>query len=168
MTEQTEHIEKKSDCKSDCNICFQTKREDDFVSLPCCKNLNFLCHSCSIQLKNPICPFCRSSLDYLDLEIREDETSLYEMDSFDYNIINTEINTDTNLLYFFDDSAINSSSRIYRKRRNRILKLQQREENRFKNLEIRRRQILRKLRENRKNKKYNNSSLQDDLRSLFF
>ena len=44
------------DNKSTCDICFDDKEENQFQILPCS---HYLCETCLIRLKSPLCPFCR-------------------------------------------------------------------------------------------------------------
>lgn len=102
-----------NDWTFECNICFHEKNcNQDQFPITCCKN--FLCRDCSIQLVKPECPFCRVFIKSLEKKTIKKEISFldFHLDSF---------NDET---YY---------SRIYRRKRKQLLKLQQREENYLKN-----------------------------------
>lgn len=130
------------DLNFECDICFEEKDIQMNISLSCCKKKNFLCKDCSEKLLKPECPFCRVYIKSLKIK-KQNKIHIsfleYDIDSFD------------NISYY---------SNIYRKKRKRLLKLQERHDNYLKN-----RDCLRELKK-KDSKKYLNKQLKEEVREI--
>ena len=47
----------------ECLICYEEKLDNDVFILKCCNSSKQICRSCLQFLKEPICPYCRKSLE---------------------------------------------------------------------------------------------------------
>lgn len=133
-----------------CDICFtEDLKEEDFFDLKCCKN-NSICLQCENLLLEEKCPFCRSSIVLSSSYKKRNRSNSYT--EYPFNSEPNEMISfiDTHLESFDD---ITYYSRIYRRKRIRMLKLRERHENFEKN------NIKSKWNNKNKNKKFSLANL---------
>jgi hypothetical protein len=145
---RTDSITSTHSTVSTCDICFYSK--DDMFDIMCCRN-NFICKECHNLLRHRECPFCRQEYKEQD-QGKNKSINRRRSHSIHIEPIST-LDYDIDMESFDDILTTNYYSRIYRRKRKRILKLREQESNRKKNRELRMIAIDQKLRENRKEKK---------------
>lgn len=104
----------------ECNICFENKTCSSFLKLSCCKN-NYLCVSCATKLQKPQCPFCLSEMN----QIGRRRTRSASISETPISFMDVHIESFDDITYY---------SKIYRKKRSRMLKLREREQDNIENL----------------------------------
>lgn len=151
-------ISLKSSNSTICDICFYPQTKDDMFDILCCKN-NFMCKACHKKLNCNECPYCRQEYEGEDAATKTSRRNRRRS-----NTISTTSSTSVDSFSFLDLSSFESFddisttafySRIYRRKRNRIIKMREQEENRKRNRELRILRINESQNEKRREKKKN-------------
>ena len=132
---------------SDCDICFLPKQKKESYSLSCCRN-NTICNQCISKMILSTCPFCRQQLPLVK-----------EKDNEPISFLDEHIDMDE--ICCLNNISKNYYSRLYRKRRTRMLKLKDSQRIRLEN-EISRKQRIQSYLENKK-KNLNHFRIQSEI-----
>ena len=106
----------------ECNICFELKAKDMIFPLKCCHSNN-ICKNCCSQLQKNECPFCRIPNGNISGRTRSVSNS-FPSSGTPVSFMDIHVTSFDDMTYY---------SKIYRRKRKQLMKLQQREENYFNN-----------------------------------
>jgi len=98
---------------SECTICYDQRREDDFFTLTCCHEKQ-ICSACLRCLVTPQCPYCRGVIP----QIKDDPR---------YRMAHSAPSAPS---YMMMERTERIESRILRRQMKRLRKLEMREEDR--------------------------------------